>query len=143
MSDTDNLMTQLADSAKRASDRVHAAASTTKEQLQSEVAAARASAEQMIQKLEKEDADARDDELKHWTETRQSWNAHIAEIRRKADADKTKHDVKRAQHRADRAEDDALAAVAFAMLVVEEAEYEVLDAILSRAEADEMAAVKV
>ena len=143
MSGTTELMTQLADSAKQASEHVHAAASTTKEQLQSEVAAARASAEQMIQKLEKEDADARDDELKHWTETRQSWSAHIAEIRRKADADKAKHDVKRAQHRADRAEGDALAAVAFAMLAVEEAEYEVLDAILSRAEADEMAAAKV
>jgi hypothetical protein len=51
--------------------------------------------------------------------------------------------VKRAQHRADNAEIDAVAAVSIAILVVEVAEYEVLDAVLRRAEADELAAAKV
>jgi hypothetical protein len=71
---------------------------------------------------------------------KQSWNEHIAEIRRKADADKAEHDLHRAQRRADHREDDAVDAVNFALQAVEEAEYEVLDAILARAEANEMAA---
>jgi hypothetical protein len=45
------------------------------------------------------------------------------------------------ERRAQRAEDDATA-VGFALLAIQEAEYEVLDAALARAEADEFASAK-
>jgi hypothetical protein len=63
-------------------------------------------------------------------------------MRRKAAADLAGFDVRRAEHRAKWAEEDALAAVEFAILAVEEAEYEVLDALLARAEADDLAAAR-
>jgi hypothetical protein len=46
MADSNELMDELAERAKQASEHVHALASTTKERLDSEVSAARASAEE-------------------------------------------------------------------------------------------------
>jgi hypothetical protein len=143
MSDTDKLMTQLADRARQASEHVHTVTTRTKDELESEVAAVRASVEQMNDKLEQEGAEAYDEASKRMAAIRQSWSDHIAEIRRKADAVESDLDVKRAQHRAANAEVDAVAAVEIAMLAVEVAEYEVLDAVLKRAEADELATAKV
>jgi hypothetical protein len=60
-------------------------------------------------------------------------------MRRKADEQKATLDLARANSRADAREDDAVMAVDFALQAVEEAEYEVLDAILARTEANEMA----
>ena len=45
-------------------------------------------------------------------------------------------DAKKVRHRADAAEDDAVAAVAFAEAALEEAEYAVLTATLARMDAD-------
>jgi hypothetical protein len=45
-------------------------------------------------------------------------------------------DAKKARHRANVAEDDAVAAVAFAEAALEEAEYAVLNATLARMDAD-------
>ena len=143
MPSTDKLMAQLADRAEQASEHVHTVTSRTKDELESEVAAARAAVEQMTEKLEKEEAEAHDEASTRWAAIRQSWSDRIAEIRRKGDAVGSDLDVKRAQHRADNAEIDAVAAVSIAMLAVEVAEYEVLDAVLRRAEADELAAAKV
>jgi hypothetical protein len=56
----------------------------------------------------------------------------------KCDLEARKHttDVKRAQRRAEGAEQDATAAIGFAVFAVEQAEYAVLDAIVARDEAD-------
>ena len=140
MADSNELMDELAERARQASERVHASASATKENLESEVSAARASAEQTNRQLEQKAAGARGEASKHWSAARQNWNAHIAEIRRKADAQKASLDLDRAQNRADDRETDAVMAVDFALQAVEEAEYEALDAILARAEANQMAA---
>jgi hypothetical protein len=53
---------------------------------------------------------------------------------------KSEHDLKRAKNDAERAEHDAAFAIEFAYAAIAEAEYEVLDAILARAYADELAA---
>jgi 2-keto-4-pentenoate hydratase/2-oxohepta-3-ene-1,7-dioic acid hydratase in catechol pathway len=139
MADSNERMDELAERAKQASERVHASASTTKEKLDSEVSAARASAEETNRQLEHKAAGARDEASNHWSAVRQNWNTHIAEMRRKADEQKATLDLARAKNRADDREDDAVMAVDFALQAVEEAEYEVLDAILARTEANEMA----
>lgn len=139
MANSNELMDELAERAKQASERVHASAGTTKETLDSQVSAARASAEETNRQLEQKAAVARDEASNHWSAAREDWRAHIAEIRRKADAQKATLDVARAKSRADDREDDAVMAVDFALQAVQEAEYEVLDAILARTEANEMA----
>lgn len=140
MADFDSRMDELAERAKAANQRVHASAGATKEKLESEVSAARASIEKTNQRLKEKGAGAHDEASEHWGAARQNWSDHIAEIRRKADADKAERGARHAQHGAERAERDAVDAVAYAIYAVEEAEYEALDAALARAEVDEMAA---
>lgn len=142
MANPNELMEILAERAKQASERVHASASTTKERLESEVSAARASAEETNKQLEQKAAGARDEASQHWSAARQNWSAHIAQIRSKADAQKATLDLAHAKARADDREADAAMAVDFALQAVEDAEYEVLDAILARTEADELAAAR-
>ena len=140
MAESTELMDALAERARQAKERVHASASTTKERLESQVAEARASAEKTNGQVEQKAQGAREGASEHWTAARKDWNAHIAQMRRKADDQKATLDATRAEHRAQDREDDAVMAVDFAMQAVEEAEYEVLDAILARSEANSMAA---
>jgi hypothetical protein len=102
---------------------------------------ARTAVDKTSQELEAKASDARDEASKRWSEVRENWNEHIAKIRERIDADKAERDAKRMERRAQRAEDDATA-VGFALLAIQEAEYEVLDAALARAEADEFASAK-
>ena len=134
----DSYMDDLAEYARKANERVKASLGATKEELQSQVSTARASIEQTNRRLEEKATSS--EPSKRWNEARQSWNNHTAEIRQKADAEKTKHDAARAERRAGWAEADALESIDFAYLALEEAEYEVLEAALARAEADALAA---
>ena len=142
MGESSNRMDDLAQRAQQARERVHASANETKENLEAQVAGARASTDEKSRELQAQAAGARDEAAQRWDGVRQSWNDHVAEMRRKAAADKAGFDHRRAEHRAKLVEEDALAAVEFAILAVEEAEYEVLDALLARAEADDLAAAK-
>jgi hypothetical protein len=65
-----------------------------------------------------------------------------ASIKAEIDAQKAARDAKRATNRADRAEAEADIAVQIAVDAIEQAEYTVLDAVLARAEADELNASK-
>lgn len=143
MTDFDTRMDALADRAKEANKRVHDSAGASKKKLESAVSAARASTDKRNQQLKEKASGAHHDASEHWGAAKQNWSDHVTEIRRKADADKSKRDVRHAQHRAEHAERDAADAVAYAIYAIEEAEYEVLDAALARAEADEMAAAGV
>lgn len=138
MADFESHMDELAERAKKANERVQSSLGQTKEKLQSQVATARASVEKKNRQL-KEKATT-NEPSKRWSAARETWYSHTAEIRGKADAEKAKHDASHAEHRAERAEADALESIDFAYLALEEAEYEILDAALARAEADELAA---
>ena len=140
MTKPDQHIDKLTNRAKEAAARVHASTSTTKDKLKAQVSEARAAADKTNQELQARAAASRDDAAQRWTAIRQDWHDHIAEIQSKVDTQKQEFDVDRAQHRATRAEDDALAAVDFAYLAIEDAEWAVLDAVLTRAEADELAA---
>lgn len=126
---------------KKASARVQASKSKTKEKLESQVSEARAAADRTRRELDAKAADSRDEGSQRWAEIRQEWHDHIAAIQSKVDTQKQEFDIDRAEHRAAWADDDALAAIDFAYLAIEDAEWAVLDAVLARAEADERAAV--
>ena len=61
-----------------------------------------------------------------------------AEIKADLDAQRASRDAKRAVRRADDAESEAVVAVGLALDAIENAEYEVIDAVLARAEAEEL-----
>ena len=61
-----------------------------------------------------------------------------AEIKADLDAQRASRDAKRAVRRADQAESEAVLAVGLALDAIENAEYEVIDAVLARAEAEEL-----
>ena len=71
-----------------------------------------------------------------WGEVQNNWKSHIDAVRQNADEAKANLDAKVLVRRADRAEDDAAAAVEFAYAAFEEAEYQVLNAALARMDAD-------
>ena len=73
-----------------------------------------------------------------WEEVRKSWDEHLKEVQKHFDDKRAEHDVTAAQRRADRAEDDAEFAAAYAYAAIEETEYAVLDAALARMEAEEL-----
>jgi hypothetical protein len=60
-------------------------------------------------------------------------------IRQNIDEKRSEHDLNAAQRAADNAEDDAGVAIQYAYAAIEEAEYAVLDATLTRMNADSLA----
>ena len=142
MSESNKRIDTLADRAKEASARVHASTSETKEKLESQVSEARAAADKTRRELDAKSAAARDEGSQRWTEIRNKWHDHIAEIQSKVDTQKQEFNVDRAEDRAAWAEDDALAAIDFAYLAIEDAEWAALDAVYARAKANELAAVR-
>jgi hypothetical protein len=75
-----------------------------------------------------------------WTDIQTHWKDLVRTVRTDLQDAQSGADVARAQRRADRAEDSADLAVAFAMAALEEAEYAVLDATLARADANDAVA---
>jgi hypothetical protein len=142
MSKSDKSMETLADRAKEGAARVQASTNNTKEKLESQVSEARAAADKTRRELDAKAAAARDEGSQRWTEIRQKWDDHIAEIQSKVDTQKQGFNADRAEDRAAWAEDDAAAAIDFAYLAIEDAEWAVLDAVHARAEANELAAVR-
>lgn len=132
-------LTELAQRAKQAEDRAHAAASEAKDDLRSDVEqaseSARKTADALAQRSDAAQARASD----WWGQVRSDWAEHVATVRDNLAAKKTEHDVKRSQREADDAAADADYAVDFALSAVEEAEYAVLEATLAQVEADEVA----
>ena len=134
---------QLKDLSHRASDaeaNVKAAQRKGQAELKQQVDAAQESAKDVATKL-KSSADASKHEAsQHWSDIQKSWKEHIAKVHHDADEAKANLDEKRAERHAERAEDDAVDAIAFVFAALEEAEYQVLDAALARIEADSAAA---
>jgi hypothetical protein len=132
-------LTRLAARARGVEEHAVAARTKAKADLEQDIADSRASAEAQADKLRQE-AEARKGKLSvWWHDLQRTWDEHLAKIRDDIDSKRAEHDVDRAQRRAEKAEDDARFAVAFAYAAIEEADYAVLDATLARMEADEHA----
>ena len=131
-------LTRLAARAKQAEDRAAAARSKAEAELQADVDEAQASAQAQAAKL-RETADAHRSKLSAWWHDMQrTWEEHVGKIRDDIESRRAEHDGERAKRHADRADDDAAFAVAFAYAAIEEAEYTVLDAQLARMKADQL-----
>ena len=133
-------LSKLAARAKEAEDRVVAAKSKARAQLEQDVHEARESAQTQADELRRTAEADKDKISAWWAGVQQSWNEHLGTIRRNMDEKKAKVDAKAAQADADMAEDEAAFAVDYAIGTVEEAEYAALYAVLARANVEETAA---
>jgi hypothetical protein len=135
MAASDDLMA-LANRAKVAEDRVAAARTKARSDLEQETAKVGDAAKQRADKLQAQTAKAAAGASEWWSDVQRTWAGHISHVRSDIEGKKADIDTKMVQRRAEGAEDDAVAAVAFAEAALEEAEYAVLNATLARMDAD-------
>jgi hypothetical protein len=74
-----------------------------------------------------------------WNDTRSSVDARFAAMRAEADERRTEKDVKKAERHAEQSEQDAAYAIDWAVYFLDQAEYSVIDAVIARADADDLA----
>jgi hypothetical protein len=129
-------LSDLSAKAKAAEDAAAAAREEGREKLEARLADLRSSAERRQAQLEQAATEAKDSATSRWNELRSAVKAHNERVTSDLDARKQASDEKRAQRRAEWAEQDATAAIGFAVFAIEQAEYAVLDAIIARDEAD-------
>jgi hypothetical protein len=136
---SDQLM-KLAGRAKEAEDRAAAAQEKAKADVEQDVETSRAVAQQQAQQL-REAADAGRGKISDWwNDAQRTWNEHVAKVQENIESKKAEIDRDRAQANADAAEADAAFAIEYAYAAIGEAEYAVLDAVLTRKQADELSA---
>lgn len=136
------LSDQLAELSKRAravEDRMATARTATREQLNADMANARAEAKARNEKAKARAAQMHDDVTAHWTGLQAHVRDQFDQIHRSLQQKRDEHDVKAAQHRAERAEWNAEEAIDFASYALDEAEAYVLEAIYARQAADMLA----
>jgi len=92
------------------------------------------------QKLEASAAKAKQDVHSGWADIKHRVDERLTAARTKLQEHKAERDVNRAERRAENAETDAADAIAFALYVLDQAEYAVVDAALARAAADDLSA---
>jgi hypothetical protein len=138
MSASDRLA-ELAGRAKQAEDRAAAARGQAKGELERSADKARAEAQAHAEKLRASANATEGNVSESWNDMQETLNAHIAKARKSIGEKKDEIDVKRAEKSADNAEDDALFAIDYAYVTIEEAESAVLDAIVARSDANELA----
>jgi len=130
-------MRKLSERAKTAEDHAAAARTQAKADLEQSVDKVRASAESEGHKLQTEAKTTGAQMASSWDDVQQSWNAHLAKVRKDVDQRKASFDARTASDRANSADADAALAIHYAYAAIEEAEYAVLDAVLAHRQADE------
>jgi hypothetical protein len=89
-------------------------------------------------KAEEQAAAAKGAAAAWWTDARSSMDQRFAEMRAAADERRTERDVKQAERHADAAAEDAAEAIDVALYFLDQAEYAAIDAVLARADADDL-----
>jgi hypothetical protein len=74
-----------------------------------------------------------------WNDIRSSVDAQFATMRAEADERRTEKGIKKAERHAEQAEQDAADAIDWALYFLDQAEYSAIDAVLARADADDLA----
>jgi uncharacterized protein with WD repeat len=133
-------LNELAARVKKSEDFVNAAREKNRAVLDDERQALKTSIADGKARMDADEAAAQDKVRSWWNETRQSIDARVAKLRAERDDHRAAHDLKKAERRAEDAEEDAAYAVDFALAMLDEAEYAVADAVLARLDADELAA---
>ena len=90
--------------------------------------------------IETSAADAKENVRSGWADLKNRIEERLTATRTKLQERKAERDVNRAERRAQDAEDDAANAIAFAVYILDQAEYAVVDAALARAAADDLRA---
>ena len=132
-------LSELSAKAKAVEDAAAAAREEGREKLEARVADLRSSAERRQAQLEQAATEVKESATSRWNELRSAVKAHNERVTSDLDARKQASNEKRAQRRAEWAEQDAAGAIDFALFAIERAEYAVLDAIIARDEADSAA----
>ena len=131
---------KISDTARTATDKVKAAGERTREQLEADVDSAHERATAAADRMKDKADGARDNASSEWQEMREKWHAHVAKARVRAHKKKDQIDAHNAAMDADMTEAYAYDAMDFALNAIEEAEYAVLDAIYTRANAEALKA---
>ena len=129
-------LTELSARAKKAEDDAAAAHAEQRAKIQDRVDKLQADTAARTAKVAAAGAAAKDQAVMQWHTLQQQVKANNDRIRADIDAKKAEHDKARAQRKAERAEDNAAAAIAFAYDAIDYSEAAVLDAVLTRADAD-------
>jgi vacuolar-type H+-ATPase subunit I/STV1 len=128
---------RLSDRARAAEADANALKAKNKAALEQKVDAVQASAKQASDDLKVSAKETQDEITQWWGQVQENWKSHIAKVRKHAEQDKANMKADQAEIRAEIAEDNAAAAVDFAYAAIEEAEYQVLNAAMARADAEE------
>jgi hypothetical protein len=132
-------LSDLSDRAKRTEDVVAAAREKDRAKLESQRAQLKTSIADGNAKAKASAATEKDKADRWWSNTRLSVDERFATLRAKADDRRAERDIKKAEHRADEAEQDAADTVSWALYVLDQAECAVIDAAIARAHADDLA----
>jgi hypothetical protein len=132
-------LTRLAARAKEAEVHAADAKAKAKADLEKDVTAAGESAQAQADALTAAVDEHTAEVSEWWGSVQRSWSDHTAAIRQNIGQKRAAHDLKTGQRNAEQAESDAAFAIDYAYGAVEEAEFAVLNAVLARMDADEMA----
>jgi hypothetical protein len=132
------LLSELAKRAKEAEESAAAAMAKNRTALEARRDAIEASIDQSKTKLAGNAEEAKSKWGQMQSTLQKNFADKRAEIKADLDAQRASRDAKRAVRRADDAESEAVVAVGLALDAIENAEYEVIDAVLARAEAEEL-----
>ena len=132
-------ISRLAVRTRELEDRTSAATAKAKADVEQDVKAAGESAQAQADALAQAVDGGANRVSIWWGNVQRSWSDHMAVIRQNIEDRRSAYDLRTARRNADQAEADAAFAVEYAYGAVEEAEYAVLDALLARMEADELA----
>ena len=136
-------LTELAARAKQAEDFVTAARAKNRAFLDSQRETLKSSIDDSRARVEAGAAAVQDKTESWWGETRSAVENRLASLRVERDEHRAERDVNKAERRADDAEQDAVYAVEFAIAMLDQAEYAVADAVIARADADDLAKTQV
>jgi hypothetical protein len=132
--------TKLGQQVEAAEANLSSTASEDRAKLEAKIATARKKADdhaELMQANAQETSERIEDQ---WRDLLNSWDQHRQRIHARIEEKKAEHDAKQAANRAEDAELDAIDAIEFAAMAIEEAEYSVLDALASMVEAEEVSA---
>jgi hypothetical protein len=132
-------LTDLAARSKNTEDVVAAAQEKNRARLESQRDTLRTSIAAGHANVRERAADDRAETQQFWDDVRTSVDARFASMRAEVDERRTEKDVRKAARRAEQAEQDAADAIGWALYVLDQAEYSVIDAVIARADADDLA----
>jgi hypothetical protein len=132
-------LTELAARAKQAEDFANATRSKNQAFLDSHREKLQSSIDDSKARVAAGAAAAQDKAESWWAETRSAIEDRFASLRAERAEHRAERDLKRAERHADDAEQEAGYAVEFAISMLDEAEYAIGDAVIARADADDLA----